>query len=148
LSRHAILDAKTYEQKLKDLEFYFIELLKFNKTEEELTTLVEKWVYFIKNAENLNVIPSDVNDEGLKHAYQEADRHTWTKKEVEEYEYARMRETDEVAEKMLLEERAKMKEKFEIAKNAILEGSKNEFISKITGLTVEQVEQLRNPKEE
>jgi ribosomal protein L10 len=40
-----------------------------------------------------------------------------------------------------------MKEKFEIAKNAILEGSKNEFISKITGLTVEQVEQLRNPKE-
>jgi predicted transposase/invertase (TIGR01784 family) len=147
LSRHAILDAKTYEQKLKDLEFYFIELLKFNKTEEELTTLVEKWVYFIKNAENLNVIPSDVNDEGLKHAYQEADRHTWTKKEVEEYEYARMRETDEVAEKILVEERAKMKEKFEIAKNAILEGSKNEFISKITGLTVEQVEQLRNPKE-
>jgi len=31
----------------------------------------------------------------------------------------------------------------EIAKNAILEGANNTFIAKITGLTVEQVEQLR-----
>jgi predicted transposase/invertase (TIGR01784 family) len=113
-----------------------------------LTTLVEKWVYFIKNAENLNVIPSDVNDEGLKHAYQEADRHTWTKKEVEEYEYARMRETDEVAEKMLVEERAEMKRNIEIAKSLLQTVLTNEDIAKHTSLTVEQIEQLRNPKEE
>jgi len=34
-------------------------------------------------------------------------------------------------------------EKIEIAKNAILEGANNSFIAKITGLTLEQVEQLR-----
>ena len=146
LSRHAILDAKTYEQKLKDLEFYFIELPKFNKTEKELTDLVEKWVYFIKNAENLHVMPPDVNDEGLKYAYQEADRHTWTNKEIEEYEYARMRETDEVAEKMLVEENAKMKEKFEIAKSLLQTVLTNEDIAKHTGLVVEQIEELRNQK--
>lgn len=148
LSRHLILDAETQEHKLKDLEFSFIELPKFKKTEEELQTLVEKWVFFIKNAENLNVIPASVNDEGLKSAYQEADRHTWTKEELEEYEYARMRETDEVAEKLLVEEKAKMQEKLEIAKNAIVEGSKNEFISKITGLSVEQIEHLRKATKE
>lgn len=139
LSRHAILDTKTYEQKLKDLEFYFIELPKFNKTEKELTDLVEKWVYFIKNAENLNVIPSDVNDEGLKYAYQEADQHTWTKEEVEEYEYARMRETDEVAEKMLVLENNRK----EIAKKLIKRKLTNEEIAEDTGLTLEQIQELR-----
>ncbi|NJO02779.1 MAG: hypothetical protein HC880_14850 [Bacteroidia bacterium] len=33
------------------------------------------------------------------------------------------------------------------SKNAILEGATNEFIAKITGLTVEQIEHLRNPKD-
>jgi predicted transposase/invertase (TIGR01784 family) len=144
LSRHAILDTKTYEQnrsadQLKDLEFYFIELPKFNKTEQELTDLVEKWVYFIKNAENLNVIPASVNDEGLKSAYQEADQHTWTKEEVEEYEYARMRDTDEIAREMLILEK--------IAKSLLQTALTNEDIAKHTGLTVEQIEQLQSAKE-
>ncbi len=148
LSRHLILDAETQEHKLKDLEFSFIELPKFKKTEQELTTLVEKWVFFIKNAENLNVIPASVNDEGLKSAYQEADRHTWTKEELEEYEYARMRETDEIAREIFVEEKAELRRNIEIAKIAILEGFDNAMISKLTGLTLEQIEQLRNETKE
>ncbi len=144
LSRHAILDTKTYEQKLKDLEFYFIELPKFNKTEKELTDLVGKWVYFIKNAENLNVIPSDVDDEGLKYAYQEADQHTWTKEEVEEYEYARMRDTDEIAREMFVEEKAKLSKQLEIAKSLFQTTLSNEDIAKHTGLTLKEVQELRN----
>jgi predicted transposase/invertase (TIGR01784 family) len=147
LSRHLILDADTHEHQLKDLEFSFIELPKFKKTEGELQTLVEKWVFFIKNAENLNVIPASVNDEGLKSAYQEADRHTWTKEELEEYEYVRMRETDEVAEKLLVKEKAKLSKQIENAQNGISKGYDNQIISDITGLTVEQVEQLRIERE-
>jgi predicted transposase/invertase (TIGR01784 family) len=143
LSRHLILDAETYEHKLKDLEFSFIELPKFKKTKSELNTLVEKWVFFIKNAESLDVIPENVDDEGLKSAYQEADRHNWTKEELEEYEYARMRETDEIAEKMLVEEKAKMQEKLEMAKNSLAEGFDDKLISKLTGLTIEQIQELR-----
>ncbi len=139
LSRHLILDAETQEHKLKDLEFSFIELPKFKKTEQELQTLVEKWVFFIKNAENLNIIPANINDEGLKSAYQEADRHTWTKEELEEYEYARMRETDEIAEKLLVIENNRK----EIAKNLIQLGLGNDLIIKGTGLTLDQVKQLR-----
>jgi predicted transposase/invertase (TIGR01784 family) len=143
LSRHLILDAETYEHKLKDLEFSFIELPKFKKTKSELQTLVEKWVFFIKNAENLDVIPDNIDDEGLKSAYQEADRHTWTKEELEEYEYARMREADEIAEKLLVIE----KRNIEIAKTMLLDNEPNEKIAKYTGLTVEQIEALRNEKE-
>ena len=148
LSRHLILDTETQEHKLKDLDFNFIELRKFNKTEAELETLIEKWVYFIKNAESLTVMPSNLDDEGLKSAYQEADRHTWNKKDIEAYEYERMRETDEKAEKMLVEEKAKMNRNFEIAKKLIKRNMSNEDIAEDTGLTLEQVEQLRNETNE
>ncbi len=37
--------------------------------------------------------------------------------------------------------------KKEIVLNAILEGVSNEFIAKITGLEIEQIEKLRNKRE-
>jgi predicted transposase/invertase (TIGR01784 family) len=143
LSRHLILDAHTQEHKLKDLEFTFIELPKFDKTESQLQTLTEKWIYFIKNAVDLDLIPASVNDKGLKTAYEEADRHTWTKEELEEYEYARMREADEITREMLVIENRN----FEIAKNLIDLGLDNTSISRATNLTIEQVESLRNEKQ-
>jgi hypothetical protein len=41
---------------------------------------------------------------------------------------------------------AKQERNIEIAKNAIKKGSDNQFIADITGLTVAQIEQLRNEK--
>ncbi|MBI4648494.1 MAG: Rpn family recombination-promoting nuclease/putative transposase [Bacteroidia bacterium] len=105
LSCHLIMDCKTYEQKLNDFEFNFIELPKFTKTVDELDYLVDKWIYFIKNAPNLEIIPENVNDKGLKQAYIDADRHNWTKEELEEYEYAQMREQDERGQTQLAVER-------------------------------------------
>ncbi len=139
ISRHLILDAETHEHKLKDLDFNFIELPKFNKTEAELDTLIDKWVYFIKNAETLTVIPANADDSGLKSAYTEADKHTWSKADLEAYQYENMRETDVKAEKMMVEQ----KKAIEIAKNLISLGLDNDTITKGTGLTLEQVEQLR-----
>ncbi|TAE18654.1 MAG: Rpn family recombination-promoting nuclease/putative transposase [Bacteroidetes bacterium] len=140
LSRHLILDTETGEHTLKDLDFNFIELPKFDKSEKELATLIDKWVYFIKNAPNLNVIPPNTDDKGLETAYNVADRHTWTKADLEAYEYAQMRETDEVTREILVEERKAI----EIAKNFIAMGLDNLTIATGTGLTIEQVEELRN----
>ncbi len=143
LSRHLILDAETKEHKLKDLDFNFIELPKFNKTEQELENLVEKWVYFIKNAENLTVIPAGLEDEGLQSAYTEANRHNWKKEDLEAYEYARMRESDDIAREMLVEQKAELRKQTEMAKNALAEGFDDNLISKLTGLTLEQIQELR-----
>jgi len=44
------------------------ELTKFTKALKDCKTLVDKWIYFIKNAVNLEVIPTNVKDIGLKHA--------------------------------------------------------------------------------
>ncbi|TAD98905.1 MAG: Rpn family recombination-promoting nuclease/putative transposase [Bacteroidetes bacterium] len=147
LSRHLILDAETHEHKLKDLDFNFIELPKFDKKEKELQNLVEKWIYFIKNAENLTVLPQNLDDEGLKSAYTEADKHLWTKKELEAYEYAQMRETDERAREMLVEERGKLSKQLENAINGISKGYNDQIIADITGLNFAQIEQLRKEKE-
>ena len=49
LSRHLILDAETHEQHLHDFEFCFIELPKFAKHESELQSVVDKWIFFLKN---------------------------------------------------------------------------------------------------
>jgi predicted transposase/invertase (TIGR01784 family) len=147
ISRHRILDVETHEHLLQDVEFNFVELPKFNKELNELETLTEKWIYFIKNAENLDVIPENVDDEGLKSAYQEANKHTWTAEELEAYEYAFMREEDERAKLDQAEKKGKTQEKIDIARKLITLGLDNSSISQATDLTVEQIEALRNEKE-
>ena len=58
----------------------------------------------------------------------------------EAYQYARMRETDEITREMFVEE----KKATLIAKKLIKRNLTNEEIAEDTGLTVEQIEQLRN----
>jgi len=48
-SDHVILDKVTYEHDLKDFYFNFIELPKFHKSKEELSSIEEKWCYFFKH---------------------------------------------------------------------------------------------------
>jgi len=155
ISRHRILDVETHEHLLQDVEFNFVELPKFNKELNELETLTEKWIYFIKNAENLAIIPENVDDEGLKSAYQEANKHTWTAEELAAYDYAFMREEDERAKLAAAinqaekkgEQKGEQKKQIAMAKKAIKKGFDNETVADLTDLTIEQVEQLRNEKE-
>lgn len=46
LSTHLLLDKKSYEQAIKDLELNFIELPKFTKDEHELSTIIENGCIF------------------------------------------------------------------------------------------------------
>ncbi len=95
LSHHTICNVKTGEQIIKDMNFYFIELPKFLKQPDDLDNVTDKWIYFIKEAENIEVIPENIDDEGLKEAYEYANKNTWTKEELDAYNYAAMREQDE-----------------------------------------------------
>ena len=80
---------------LSNMDFYFIELPKFLKDAKVLDNITDKWIYFIKEAENLDVIPDNLNDEGLKEAYEYANKNTWSKEELDAYNYAAMREQDD-----------------------------------------------------
>ena len=93
LTRHLILNKETLKQELTDFEFNFIELRKFNKNENEMESIIEKWIYFIKNAGNLAMIPKSAEDiPELKEAYTQATMHTWSQKELEVYEYWQIRD--------------------------------------------------------
>jgi len=45
-SDHVILDKITNEHDLKDFSFTFLELAKFKKTKDELTSIIDRWSYF------------------------------------------------------------------------------------------------------
>ena len=136
ISRHKILDIETGENLINDIEFNFIELPKFNKSETELVSIIDQWIYFIKNAENLEVVPVNIEDEGLKNAYEDADKHNWTKEELEAYDYALMREQDDRGRITKVQK--------DIARNLLKLGLSVEDIANSTVLTIEQVQKLQN----
>ncbi len=81
-----------------------------------------------------------MQDEGLKHAYQDADKHNWTKEELSAYDYVFMREQDSRGLLTL----ALKRQNESVAKKMIIVKHTNEQIAKYTGLTIEQVEKLRS----
>ncbi|MCI4626118.1 MAG: PD-(D/E)XK nuclease family transposase [Candidatus Magnetoovum sp. WYHC-5] len=95
ITKHLILNTSTYKQELPDLEFDFIELPKFQKTEQQLQTIEDKWIFFIKNAENLTLMPKSADFIELKEAYDMADKMIWSKEELDIYDYWLMKEQDE-----------------------------------------------------
>ena len=146
ISRHKIVDIETGENFIKDIEFNFIELPKFTKKETELTSIIDQWVYFIKNVEDLEVIPENVKDEGLRNAYQDAEKHNWTKEELEAYDYVLMREQDERGRMSFALKTGISQAQKDIAKSLLSSDFSIEEIAKHTKLTVEQVKRLQDEK--
>lgn len=93
LSRHLIINTNTMKQSINELEFNYIELPKFNKTIDELDNVVDKWIYFIKNAENLYMIPENITEKPLQEAYKVADMFMWKTWEKDKYESLLMMQT-------------------------------------------------------
>ncbi|TAF78235.1 MAG: hypothetical protein EAZ51_09900, partial [Sphingobacteriales bacterium] len=61
LCSHRIYACCTYQLNLQ--------LPKFTKQANQLTSIIDQWVFFINNAENLDVVPENIADKGLKVAY-------------------------------------------------------------------------------
>jgi predicted transposase/invertase (TIGR01784 family) len=144
LTRHLILNKETLKQELPDLEFNFIELRKFNKTEEELESIIEKWIYFIKNAGNLTMIPKSAEDiPELKEAYTQAAMNAWSQEELEIYEYWQIRDAadqykmQEEYEKGI--EKGEHKKALDVARNLIAAGVAMDVITQATGLSREEI---------
>jgi len=137
LSHLAVCDVENGERIIKDMD-NFIELPKFKKSLTELQEVTDKWIFFIKEAENLEVVPENVDDEGLKAAYQDANKHSWTKEELEAYDYAAMREQDERGIVELAEKRTKL----EVAKKMKAEGFDSDTISRLLGFSSVEIDEI------
>jgi len=146
LTRHLILNSQSYEHESKDLEFNFIELPKFNKSEAELETVLDKWVYFLKNAADLEVIPANTDTPALQSAYEIANQFGWTPEELEAYDYWGMKAQDargsvEAARKDGWQE-GHQEGRIEIIRKMLDKGHDLTEISELTGLSVAELKRM------
>jgi hypothetical protein len=112
----------------------------FRLQEHELKTKFDKWCYFLKNLESFDHIPSILNEPIFQKAFGTAELAGLTAQQRDNYEHSLIQYRDL---KSVIETAVEERE-FEIARKAINKGFDNEIISELTGLTVEQIEQLRS----
>jgi predicted transposase/invertase (TIGR01784 family) len=88
-SDHIILDKNSYVHDLKNFSFTFLELPKFNTSLEDLETMVEKWAYFFKYANETTEEDFKTMTEQnfiLERAYTELNRFSWSENQLKLYE--------------------------------------------------------------
>ena len=81
-----LCDTATKQVFYDKLEFIYVEVTKFNKTENELVTLYDKWVYALKNLAKLNDRPAALRDKIFDRLFQVAEIAKFTPTELREYE--------------------------------------------------------------
>jgi conserved hypothetical protein (putative transposase or invertase) len=144
LSHHYIVNNKTGNRTFRHLEWHFIELKKFTKELDELVTPLEKWTYFLKNANEMNQVPATMKTtQELVTAFDILEQHHWNETELQKY-YA---ELDVWRNAVDLESGARAegeKDKaLSVAKSMLADGLSVERIAAYTDLTIEQIERLK-----
>ena len=152
-SVYRLKDCRTNEELTDVMELHFIELKKMKDVQrvEEVKTKLEAWLYFINQPDSELVQELEKVEIEIKEAKAELVRLSGDRKERERYEKRRESRLNEISALAYAEEKGMVKgieqgaklEKIEIAKNLIQNGLDNKLISKSTGLSLEEVEKLR-----
>ena len=133
------------------LDLVFVELPKFTKELGQLETLADKWIYFMKNATSLTSIPETMDSiPEIHEAFNIANQASLSREEVEDLDRREQFIYDQQGAiiKASLEGREEgreegMREKAIAIAQKLLSQLDNAMISQATGLTVEDVQNLR-----
>ncbi|MEI6140139.1 MAG: PD-(D/E)XK nuclease family transposase [Mariniphaga sp.] len=143
---------KVFYDKLK---YFFVVMPRFNKSEKDLKTHKDKWIYFLKNLSSFEDIPAILNEPIFQKGFELAKIANYDAKQLTLYEqsyndYLSFKASMDFQFNQGVEkgveigmEKGMEKVMFETAKNAVLEGLPNGIIGKITNLTNEQIENIR-----
>jgi predicted transposase/invertase (TIGR01784 family) len=149
-------DSLIHEIKLKDVEdnhvfydkltFIYLEMPKFQKREDELETMFDKWLFALSNLSKLLERPKALQDRIFTRLFEQAEIAHFTPKERNEYVASRKEYWDnysivETAMKKGLAE-GQAKGRAEVAKNLKLMGFSVSDITKATGLSAEEIDSL------
>ena len=152
------------------LTYIFIEMPRFNKEAHEVVTHFDKWLYFLKHLEDFESIPDILNDEVFVQGFKTAEIANFDEKQMAEYEGSLMLYRDlkaaidtsveegwvkgniqgriEGKREGLIEGKkeglaeGKNEKAKEMAKASLREGLSIELISKLTGLSTEEIKKL------
>lgn len=128
------------------LKYVYLEMPNFKKTEQELQTRLDEWLYFIKNLEDFQSIPAIFEDEIFIQAFEKAEIAKYSEREFNEYQqslkyFRDNNATFDYAVETAFDE-GKMKRSGEIAKALKENGIPNNIISSTTGLSETEIEKL------
>lgn len=157
-----LMDVNTKKVFYDKLTFIYLELPKFTKTENELETLFDKWVFVLKNLSRLLERPVALQERVFKRLFEAASIAQFTPNQLREYEAsvkayrdivnavntARLEGLEEGLEKGLekgLEEgiaKGERKKQTEIARTLKEMGLDIPAIQKATGLTINEIREL------
>jgi predicted transposase/invertase (TIGR01784 family) len=152
-------NGKTFYDKLT---FIYIEMPNFKLEEKQLQTRLDKWLYFIKHLEDFQSIPVIIADDVFNKAFEKAELAKFGKEDLDHYEnslkvYRDLKgamdtafDEGKIEGKLegILEGKLEgklegiLEGKIEIAKSAKLMGLSKEDISKLTGLSFEEIEKI------
>jgi predicted transposase/invertase (TIGR01784 family) len=156
-----ILKEKDYlvDYLIYDLELVFVELPKFQKNLEELSTIFDKWTYFLKEARMLEVVPETMGAvPEIQRAFEIANQANLNREELEDLEHQEIFIHDQ--RNAILKgfnqgvkqgvqqgvqqglQQGEKQAKLDIARQ-LLDLLDEETISQRTGLTLEEVQQLK-----
>jgi len=146
-----LTDTETKEVFYDKLTFIYLEMPKFNKTVEELETRFDKWLYVIRNLNRLDKVPEKLRERVFEKLFEIAEIAKFTPDQVRSYQdslkyYRDLKNSlDTAREEGLLEgiEKGIEKEKTAVAIVMIKENEPIERIVRFTGLSSEQVEELK-----
>ena len=150
---------KNFTYPENELDLVFVELPKFTKKLEELETLADKWIYFMKNARSLTSVPETMDSiPEIHQAFNIANQAKLSREEVadldrrEQFIYDQQgaiikasREGIEQGREEGIEQGREegMREKAIAIARQLLSQLDNDTISQVTGLSVEEVQNLR-----
>ncbi len=152
-----MLKEKTYliDYLINDLELVFVELPKFQRSLNELSTLTEKWIYFLSHAKDLRTVPPTMGAvEEIEQAFAMANRATLTEEELDELEHqlifiqdqrgAITKATEQGIQQGRQEGRqeGRRETQLEIARQ-LLTVMEDEAIAQATGLAIADIQALR-----
>ena len=149
-----LLDKKTHKVFNDKLSFKYVEIAKFDKTEDELVTLYDKWLYVLKNLSRLDERPAALKEKVFTKLFEEAEIAKFTPTELKEYEdslkaYRDVKNSIDTALEKGREEgreegRAEGREQrnIEIAKKMLAAGMDIDTVIKMTDLSKSEIEKL------
>lgn len=140
-------NGKTFYDKLT---YIYLEMPNFSKSEAELESRLDKWLYFIKHLEDFQTIPTIFKDEVFSKAFEKAELAKFDQTELDKYEsslkiYRDLKGVIDTAfDEGKIEGRieGKMEGKIEVAKSAKLLGLSTADIVKLTGLSADEINGL------
>jgi predicted transposase/invertase (TIGR01784 family) len=123
--------------------FIYLTLPNFTKTADELETDQDKWFYLFKNLHKLDDIPTRLKQAMFVNFFEKAQIARFTPLEREAYEdslkyYRDLKNSIDTAK-----DEGRQERELEIARNLLTQGVDPTLIATATGLSLEQVAQLR-----